>query len=500
VALPTDRGSAVDERTWSVVQSVQQFLDEVVSEARNDRSDAPALSEVVARHLGRDPAELPIVRLDVDPHQFVNLDVAMFALVEENGGGNVIGVGGGDMRHAQTFGDMLQQTGPWNRLRVGAVDRERVETGPASHRDAVAFGVHLFRYRGEPVAVQQRRVNMQYGGRSGLEVVGPQQLSGPLLADVRRLMVERSVFRGQLLAFGQDEQTYGPSVSGISFLERPVMSAGEVVLPPGALERIERHVVGTARHRDRLRAAGRHLKRGVLLYGPPGTGKTHTVRYLVSQAPEVTAIVLAGNALGLVGTATEFAHALEPSIVVVEDVDLIAEHREMHLGPQPLLFTLLDAIDGLTSEADVAFVLTTNRVDLIEVALAQRPGRVDLAVEIPRPDGDARRRLVELYSAGLSFSPEARVVTADRTEGATASFFKELFRRVVLTAADLDVPVSDDLLGQVLDEMLADAERLTRSLLGSGGDQDETTPGPTPFDLPLPGRPRGMVRRARPPQ
>src|SRR6185436_12738397 len=107
-------------------------------------------------------------------------------------------------------------------------------------------------------------------------------------------------------------------------------------------------------------------------------------------------------------------------------------------------------IDGLASEADVAFVLTTNRVDLLEAALVQRPGRVDLAVEIPRPDADARTRLVELYSAGLSFSPAALAATAERTGGATASFFKELFRRVVLTAAVRDVPVTDDVLADLL--------------------------------------------------
>jgi hypothetical protein len=480
----------VDEQTLSVVRSVQRFLDEVVQEVReeSDRPDTPTVSAVVAEHLGQDPAELPVVRLDVDPHQFVNLDVAVAALVEEQGGGSVIGVGGGDMRHHQTFGDFLQGRGRWNRFRVGAVDRERVETGPSSHRDAVAFGIHLFRYEGRPVAVQQRRANPQFGGRSGLEVVGPEELAGPLLADVRRLMVERSVFRGQLLSFGQSEQAFGPTVAGIAFLERPAMVAEEVVLPVGALERIERHVVGTARYRERLRAAGQHLKRGVLLYGPPGTGKTHTVRYLISQLPGVTAIVLAGNALGQVHSATEFAHALEPSVVVVEDVDLIAEHREMHMGPQPLLFTLLDAIDGLTSEADVAFVLTTNRVDLIEAALTQRPGRVDLAVEIPRPDVAARRRLVELYSVGLPFSQEGLARAAERTEGATASLFKELFRRVVLVAAERDVEVSDQVLDDVLDEILADAERLTRSLLGSGGDAASDGPVPMPF---------GPVRPAR---
>ena len=77
------------------------------------------------------------------------------------------------------------------------------------------------------------------------------------------------------------------------------------------------------------------------------------------------------------------ARALQPSIVVLEDCDLIAEDRSFGHGPQPLLFEVLDAMDGLASDADVAFVLTTNRVDMLERALAQRPGRVDLAVEIP---------------------------------------------------------------------------------------------------------------------
>jgi SpoVK/Ycf46/Vps4 family AAA+-type ATPase len=183
---------------------------------------------------------------------------------------------------------------------------------------------------------------------------------------------------------------------------------------------------------------------------------------------------------GSVHAATEFAHALQPSVVVVEDVDLIAEHREMRTGPQPLLFTLLDAIDGLMSEADVAFVLTTNRVDLVEAALAQRPGRVDLAVEIPRPDAEARRRLIDLYASGLPFSPEALERTTERTEGATVSFFKELFRRAVLTSADLDVPLDHAVLGQVLDEVLADTEQLTRSLLGVGS-ADQVGPAVLPF-------------------
>lgn len=73
-----------------------------------------------------------------------------------------------------------------------------------------------------------------------------------------------------------------------------------MILPDAVISRIEGHVFGIAAERERLAAARVHLKRGVLLYGPPGTGKTHTVRYLLARQPEVTALVLSGQALALV--------------------------------------------------------------------------------------------------------------------------------------------------------------------------------------------------------
>ena len=67
-----------------------------------------------------------------------------------------------------------------------------------------------------------------------------------------------------------------------------------MVLPAGVLDAVHRQVLGVAEHRERLLAAGHHLKRGVVLYGPPGTGKTHTVRHLIGACPSATVIVLTG--------------------------------------------------------------------------------------------------------------------------------------------------------------------------------------------------------------
>jgi ATP-dependent 26S proteasome regulatory subunit len=65
-----------------------------------------------------------------------------------------------------------------------------------------------------------------------------------------------------------------------------------------------------------------------------------------------------------------------------------------------VLFDLLDAMDGGAPDADLLFLLTTNRADLLEPALAARPGRVDVAVEISLPDATGRQRLLDLRAAG----------------------------------------------------------------------------------------------------
>src|ERR1039458_8240254 len=74
------------------------------------------------------------------------------------------------------------------------------------------------------------------------------------------------------------------------------------------------------------------------------------------------------------------ARLLQPTMVVIEDVDLIARDRNQ-MGPceEPLLNGLLNEMDGLKEDADILFILTTNRPEQLESALASRPGRIDQA-------------------------------------------------------------------------------------------------------------------------
>jgi cell division protease FtsH len=143
------------------------------------------------------------------------------------------------------------------------------------------------------------------------------------------------------------------------------------------------------------------------------------------------------------------------------------------------LFDLLNQMEGLAEDEDLLFVLTTNRPDLIEPALAARPGRVDLALEIPLPDVDGRRRLLGLYGAGIEIDAGSVDQLAERSDGVSGAFIKELVRQAWLRAAleDREPPTAQDL-RRVLDDLLEERSTLTRRLLGHGGDDTDGHPFP----------------------
>jgi ATP-dependent 26S proteasome regulatory subunit len=249
----------------------------------------------------------------------------------------------------------------------------------------------------------------------------------------------------------------------------PQVTRDRIVLPEGVLERIERQAFSIAEHADRLRASGRHLRRGLLLHGPPGTGKTLTAMYLAASMPGRTVVLLTGQSLGAVGASIDLATALQPAMVVLEDVDLVAMDRDFDEPTNAILFELLNGMDGLDEDHDVLFVLTTNRADLLEPALASRPGRIDQAVELPLPDAVGRRRLITLYGEGLDFAAADDRLIAD-LDGVSPAFIRELLRRAALLAAeetDGALRVTTEHLRRAYEELRSGADELTNTLLGA---------------------------------
>lgn len=444
----------------SLMSAVVRYLEHANAAASADTSSAlTPLGERISAHLGTDASAVPVVAEQLADHRLVDADLALASLFPD---AILLGVGGGgDQRHHTALAEWISN--PHTAFSEGAVDYAERATGPDTTMRVVATGVRLVSFEGAPLAISQRSRAPRYGrDDASIEVIGTDpDLVTRFLRVLREEMIARSVLRGKVLSFQESE--YGAE-AGATFLQRPAVDPDDIVLPDGVLQSVIDHVVGIGEHRDALLRAGQHLKRGALLYGPPGTGKTLTVRHLLSATPDVTAVLLTGSSIRFVTAAAEIARTFAPAIVVLEDIDLVAMERSH--SPEPLLFEVLDALDGLDGDADVAFVMTTNRVDVLERALAQRPGRVDLAVEIPLPGPAERERLFRSYARDLAFSDDAIRDAAERAEGVTGSFAKELVRRSVLRASRRGDSATDDDLAAELERLLDDREHLTRAMLG----------------------------------
>src|SRR5882757_1766630 len=66
----------------------------------------------------------------------------------------------------------------------------------------------------------------------------------------------------------------------------------DVILPERTLRLLDRNVLRFVESRDQLRGLGQSTRKGILLYGPPGTGKTHTIRYLATNLPGHTTLII----------------------------------------------------------------------------------------------------------------------------------------------------------------------------------------------------------------
>ncbi|MEQ1694696.1 MAG: ATP-dependent Clp protease adaptor ClpS [Hyphomicrobiaceae bacterium] len=275
-------------------------------------------------------------------------------------------------------------------------------------------------------------------------------------------------YRGKVLSLDDDSDYSGRS-KGIMVHRLPPVGREDVILPDATLKLLDRNVLTFVGSRQALRALGQSTRKGILLYGPPGTGKTHTIRYLSSHLPGHTTLIITAGQVGLLGQYMGLARLLQPALVVIEDVDLIARARENMGGPceESLLNKLLNEMDGLKQDADILFVLTTNRPEQLEGALAGRPGRIDQAIEVPLPDDDGRAKLVKLYGKGLNLSPAVIAEAVTRTQGVSAAFIKELMRRTAqasIVRGARSVTSAD--LGEALDDMLFTGGRLNIKLLG----------------------------------
>jgi hypothetical protein len=442
----------------------QHFMEWTTEGFRRERSPFKTLLE---EHFGTDPGTFPVTGMPVAQYDLPNLQLALDGYLERPGIEHELVGFGGHLGYAEmSLAGLVHDHGFG--LSVGPVRRTVVDLDGGRSIPCVNAG--LFLISGGEARLAAMVMRGQHGWDQPdlrLEVIAGEQEDGErFLTDLRELMREKNVYRGKVLAFSGGDAMRGQGIS-VEFPRVDPVGRDAIVLPEGVLDVIELHTIEFARQSETLRRGGRHLRRGLLLHGPPGTGKTLSASYLISRLEGRTVIVLTGAALGLVSEACTMARELEPSMVLLEDIDLVAQERTMDGSPTSLLFQLLNEMDGIGEDADVIFLMTTNRADLLEPALAARPGRVDQAVELPLPDEEARRRLIELFGSGLDLRLKDPGAVVAATEGVSPAFLRELVRKAALQAAvGGSDSVEDAHFGAAL-ALLESGGQITRAMLGA---------------------------------
>jgi SpoVK/Ycf46/Vps4 family AAA+-type ATPase len=128
----------------------------------------------------------------------------------------------------------------------------------------------------------------------------------------------------------------------------------------------------------------------------------------------------------------ELVH-LGPSLVVLEDIDLVVGQRTSGSGRALLGF--LTALDGVMSQhKDVITVATTNDPKALDAA-AKRAARFDRLIEVPLPCIEARATILARYLGEVAERVDVGAV-AQATNGASGADLRELVRRSVLEYGD----------------------------------------------------------------
>ncbi len=284
-----------------------------------------------------------------------------------------------------------------------------------------------------------------------------------VIRDLLALASQHSIYRGKLLSL---------DAQAIRMYARPSIGEDRLVLPDELLALIKRSVVSRMEYHEVLHAAGHESKTGVLLHGAPGTGKTLVSKFLISQCPKHTAIVPIAMDPETIRKAFTMAAYLQPSIVVIDDVDLLAERRESNSNLNGLQ-ELMNELDGMLPSTQAIVLMTTNRPSVLEPALASRPGRVSQAIYFPLPDDRDRERLIKLFTRKLNIAEINLPLWIERTRGASPAFIEELVKKAIVFSAmraasptSLPDKLNDTDFDSAIHELVVLGGSLTTNILG----------------------------------
>ncbi|MFL6495826.1 MAG: CDC48 family AAA ATPase [Nitrososphaera sp.] len=238
-----------------------------------------------------------------------------------------------------------------------------------------------------------------------------------------------------------------PSAMREVLVQRPNIGWDDI----GGLHQVKEELVEAIewplKHADLFAEANIEPPKGILLHGSPGTGKTMIAK-AVAATSEANFISIKGPELiskwvgeSEKGVREVFRKARQaaPCVIFFDELDAIAPRRgggsegDGHVTER-VISQMLTELDGLEDLKGVVVIGATNRPDIIDEALL-RPGRFDRILEVPAPDKEARKQIIQIHTKKKPLESNVNLdKLIDMTEGMTGADIAALVNAAAMGA------------------------------------------------------------------
>lgn len=205
-------------------------------------------------------------------------------------------------------------------------------------------------------------------------------------------------------------------------------------------------VVDFLKHKEKFKALGARVPRGILLSGEPGTGKTLLARAVAGEAnvpffatsgSDFSGIIV-GLGVAKIKEIFELAKRNAPCILFIDEIDAIGQSRSKHSlndnDREQTLNQLLIEMDGFANDTGIIVIAATNRPDMLDKALL-RPGRFDRQINIDLPNLEGRRDILELHAKKFKIADNLSMLDVARgTTGFSGADLENLLNEAALHA------------------------------------------------------------------
>lgn len=232
----------------------------------------------------------------------------------------------------------------------------------------------------------------------------------------------------------------------LTYIEHSDYSWDDIILPAKTKAELRMNIGGMINNIDLYKKNDIKFKRGIILKGPPGTGKT-LIGKIICHSVDSTFIWVTPRHLersSNVKHICDMARELSPTILFLEDIDLYSEDRHT-VRNSSILGELMNQLDGIVENHFVIVIATTNRVDDVEEAIRNRPGRFDRILDIGLPTHSDRLRMLQLFTKNYTLDGVDLEELATKTEGYSGAHVKELVITAAIEAIDGRSVTSDGL-------------------------------------------------------